>query len=413
MISCANLSEKEKKAQEYMEQIALNTNKMLNLPTKVDEFTFAEKVRFDKKTNTIIYSYVIDKNDYGSDTEFKNTFKQIESEQIKRAIENQGKNPNYKTLGIVIKSIYKNKGNDILYSFDINPKDYIKTELQKSNIENNKNLVNSFSDNAFQVNFNQGINFTFVEKRNKDNKKWDYITNDSITTTILNLKTDIGNPFGEIIEKSEISIEIVLEYRAGIIKFQSKKYRDYLSVSDKLKDFNVTDFFKGKTTSLEELQKYADYLDVIRTYVVEDKSNQNQVEQNEKDKKSITQNTYKYSNSDLKRLEKNLEEFEVYFDNNEQYNYFIDLAKDTFSPNLINSKSHFSLRLFNDFDKIEDTNDIKQIPTINKFEAENAEVNIYLTASNTNGFNFNDLVKTINIKDKWNKHFVKFKKHEN
>lgn len=388
-----------------MAQIANNTNKMMKLPAKVDDYTFAEKVKFDRNTNTIIYSYVINKEDYGSDTQFHNTFKQIESEQINRAKENQGKNPNYQTLGIIIRSIYKNKENDILYSFDINPKDYIKTELKQSNTKNDKDLANLFSDNAFQLEFNKGVNFTFGEKLNQA-KKWDYVTKDSTETTTLNLKTDIGNPFGEIVEKNEITVEIVLKYKTGTVKFQSKKYRDYLTVSEKLKDFNVTNFFENKSTSLEELQKYADYLDVIKTYVVEDKSNKKEVEQNEKDKKSIQQQFYKYSDNDLKKLKKLLEEFENYFNNSEQFNYFVDLTKDQIYPNLINSKSNFCLRLFNDFEQIEDSSDTKQIPTINKFKVENAEVNIYLTASNTNGFDFNDKVKTINIKERWNNHFV-------
>lgn len=387
-----------------MEQIAINTNKILKLPSKVDDFTFAEKVKFDKNTNTIIYSYVINKDDYDSETELKSIFKQIESEQIKRAKENQGKDQNYEILGVTIRSVYKNKKKDVLYSFDIKPKDYIKTELKKPNIKSDKNLDMLFSDNAFHLDFDQGVNFVFGEKINKENKKWEYITKYSEKTATLNLKTDIGNPFGEIIEMIEISVEIVLQYRAGTIKFQSKGYR-VLSVSDKLKDFNVTNFFKDKLTSLEELQRYIDYLHVIRTYVVKDKSNQKEIIQNEKDKKLIKQD-YQYSDNDLKRLEKSLVEFETYFDNSEQYSYFSDLDEGRYNPKLINSKGDFCLRLFEDFERIEDVNYIKHIPTINKFEVENAEVNIYLTASNTNAFNFNGKVKTINIKEKWNNHFV-------
>ena len=48
---------------------------------------------------------------------------------------------------------------------------------------------------------------------------------------------------------------------------------------------------------------------------------------------------------------------------------------------MINNKASFCLRLFNDFERIEDANNIDYIPTINKFNVENAEVNIYLTAS--------------------------------
>lgn len=104
-----------------------------------------------------------------------------------------------------------------------------------------------------------------------------------------------------------------------------------------------------------------------------------------------------------------MENFEKYFDNYKVYNYLTKLENlKEVSPNLINIKTEFDLRLFNDFEQVEDKNNINYIPTINKFKVENAEVRIYMTASNTNGFLFNDLVKTINITDKWNNHFVKY-----
>lgn len=401
MISCDNLSEKEKKAQKYMEQIATNTNSMLKLPAKVDDFTFAEKVKFDKKTNTIIYSYVINKSDYGSETEIKNIFKQIENEQFERAKENQGEDQNYETLSVTIKSVYKNKKKEILYSFDIKPNDYLKTELEKSEKIKNETNVKLFSKETFEISLKKGIAYQFEEQYNKETDKLDYSTKYSIPTTTFNLKTDVKNPFGEIIEKTEISIEIILEYKAGIIKFKSKQYRDFISVSDELKYFDVSDFFKDKSTSLDELQGYADYFDEMSKNVLEEKDNQ-------KDRLILREKYMHryYSTKDLERLRQTLNQFGNYFDNSKQYNYFTDVLNGKFSPSIMNTKGLFCLRLFKDFEQIEDKNSIKQIPTINKFMVENAHINIYLTASNTNGFSFNNKIKTINIKDKWNNHFI-------
>ncbi|GEQ87408.1 hypothetical protein ULMS_29160 [Patiriisocius marinistellae] len=414
MIGCDNLSKKEENAQNYMTQIAQNTNRMMKLPAKVDEYTFAEKVKFDKETNTIIYTYIIDKNDYGTSNDFNNSFKQIENEQITRAKANQGNDINYQTLGVTIKSVYKNKENDILYSFDIRPKDYIQSKMPNSKNEIKEKTKNGFSEESFKLDFNNGLSYKFGDVFNKD-KKLIFSTISSSQTTILNLTTEIGNPFGEIIEKSQIVVELVLKYKAGTITFKSKDYRDYLTETDKLSDYDVSSFFKNNTnTNLEELQRYANYLDLTReNWKRTDKDDKEDVQLLESENKYITEKRYKYSEKDLTRLKGLMEEFENYFDNSNNYNYFTNITENKFSPNLINTKSNFCLRLFNDFEQVEDTNNIDYIPTIDKFKVQNAEARIYLTATNTNGFEFNDLVKTINITDKWNNNFVKYSLLEN
>lgn len=248
-----------------MMQIAQNTNKMMKLPAKVDEFTFAEKVKFDKITNTITYTYIIDKNDYGYSDNFNNTFKQIENEQILRAKANQGNDINYKTLGVTIKSVYKNEENVILYSFDIIPKDYIKNEPTINRNEVKKESNKLFPDKSFEINFNEGMSYEFDEQFNKDKTKYEFSTISSNKTATLNLIANIGNPFEEIIEETKLKVEILLKYKTGTIKFKSNEWASYLSESEKLKGFDVSAFFiENLTTNLEELQRYADYLDLTR-----------------------------------------------------------------------------------------------------------------------------------------------------
>ncbi|NLP59397.1 hypothetical protein [Lutibacter sp. B1] len=387
---------------------------MMKLPAKVDEFTFAEKVKFDKETNTIIYTYIIDKNDYGTSNDFNNSFKQIENEQIIRAKENQGNDINYQTLGVTIKSVYKSKENDILYSFDIRPKDYIQSKIPNQKNEIKEKTKSRFSDESFKLNLNNGLSYKFGDEFNKD-KKLIFSTISSSQTTTLHLTTEIGNPFGEIIEKTQIVVELVLKYKAGTITFKSKEYRDYLTETEKLSDYDVSSFFKNHTnTNLEELQRYANYLDLTReNWKRTDKDNKEDVKLLESENKYIKEKRYKYSEKDLTRLKGLIEEFENYFDNSNNYNYFTNITENKYSPNLINTKSNFCLRLFNDFEQVEDANNINYIPTIDKFKVQNAEARIYLTATNTNGFEFNDLVKTINITDKWNSNFVKYNLLEN
>ncbi len=77
------------------------------------------------------------------------------------------------------------------------------------------------------------------------------------------------------------------------------------------------------------------------------------------------------------------------------------------SENVINEKRLFHLRVFDDFRQIKDKYTIGEMPTINKCEVEDAVIKIYLTASNTNGFHFKIQIKSINIKEKWNNHFVR------
>jgi hypothetical protein len=122
--SCKNNAE-QAKAIEYLENVALSTNKSQKLPRKVDEVTIAEKVVFDNNKFIMTYSYKLLIEDYDK-TELINTLKEIELEQIQRAKENQGNDKAYKLLNVIINNVYKDSNEKEIYSFQIKPEQYLK-----------------------------------------------------------------------------------------------------------------------------------------------------------------------------------------------------------------------------------------------------------------------------------------------
>jgi len=406
LISCSNLTEKEKKAQDYIRKIAQNTNTKLKLPAKIDDFTFAEKVKFNAKTNTLIYSYIIDIKDYGSESDFLKKMKSIENQQISRAINNQGKDINYEVLGVTIKSIYKDPNNDFSYSFKIKPKDYLENELKKSEKEKTLKKEQLFSKETFEIKFNSGIDYHYGDVLNKKNNLWEFKSTFSSKTSTLNLKTNIGKIFDKTIEQTDVHLILILEYDLGVLKYKSKDYRSIFE-KEKLKEFDVSSFFEKKIVNLDNLQRYLEYLEIIQSYKIYDKSKKKEIIKNKKEIEYITKKTFKYSKKDLIELEKTLVEFKDFFKNSNNYLYLKNIEKAQISINLLNKKNEFCFRIFNDFEQITNDKYSKKIPTIDTFKVKNAEVQIFLNASNTNGFSFNGKIKTINITDKWNNHFVK------
>ena len=403
--SCDYSTENEKKAREYMSQIVYNTNTKANLPNRIDDYTIAEKVKYNSETKTIIYSYIINKEDYGNDNEFKTAFDKIKSDQIALAVENQGKDKYYQILGVTIKSIYKSDSGQVLYEFDIEPKAYL-ANLQVKYISNNNSDV-IFSKSNFDVNFSQGLDYEIEGKHSNATGEWEKSAILKSNTYTLNFLTDIKNPFDVPIENSNIYIELELKYQAGQIKYKSKKHRDYLSWDEELKHYDVSDFFKGKTITLTDLQKYSEYLDVMSSYIMPSNSSQKDIDFNNKEKKSVTYYDYGYTDKELRDLKNSLTEFEKYFKSSNQYKYFTDILNAEYNPNFLTEKSNYCLRIFNDFEFLESQSTMKQIPTINLFKADNVKLHIYVDASNTNGFTFSDKIRTIDITNNWNNYFVK------
>lgn len=401
LIGCSTLTKEEKEAQKMMMAIAEETNELLSLPNQINETTYGEKVRFDKESNSIIYTYIIDKSNYHSEEVFNNVFNKIKNDQLIKVVENQGKNENYEILKVTIKSIYKNAQNDTLFKYDIKPNEYLETELIIADKIKKEKYDKLFGENAFHVELNKGLYHYFSERFNHERTEFETFTEHSIMTSTLNLITDVGNPFDEYIERTDISVDLILEFKAGKMKFTSKPDREYLSLKDKLSYFDISDFIEKDSCSLEELQKYEYHFKTNTDYVM---STNNTPEVRRKIRKERM--LEHYSKNDLKKLEKSIEEFEKYFDNNKQYNYFTDFSANRYYPEIINKKEIFCLRLFQDFERSDDDIYIERMPTLNIFGAEKVEVIINLIALNSNGFHFSDKVKTIDITDKWNKHFV-------
>lgn len=112
----------------YMEDVAELTNKALNLPTKIEEFTIAEKITFDSDKMILTYTYTID-TDSADISDVKKRGKEIEIEKIKQAQNLHGEDKNYKLLKVIIKSVYQDSNGKELYSFNITPEQYSTSSL--------------------------------------------------------------------------------------------------------------------------------------------------------------------------------------------------------------------------------------------------------------------------------------------
>ncbi|REE07644.1 hypothetical protein DFQ09_1145 [Winogradskyella pacifica] len=263
---------------------------------------------------------------------------------------------------------------------------------KKSFREYNAKNRDLFNDNDFNVNFE--------------------------SNNILNFKTKIKNPFSEIIEESKLSLKLILTYKKGTLKYTSIiRNSDPFEHRWKYFDFDVffnqMDFTK---LDLEKVKEFPEYETLIDTYRKASKGKNNRYYFN--DGSYIDEKGYKYNLSlykkelnDLKKqynkqrrnqLEKGLIEFEKYFYNDVYSENHFKVNRNS----VFNSNCNIHLEIFDDFTQQNDSLDIKTIPTINLFKVEKAILEVYLKASNTNGFYFNDKVKSINITEKWNDHFV-------
>jgi len=271
---------------------------------------------------------------------------------------------------------------------DINQK-WKSPKFQKTLREYNSKNRGLFNDNDFNVNLE------------KDNT--------------LNFSTTIKNPFDEIIEKSKLSLKLVLDYEKGTIKYNNAEhiedfstYRNFIFA-----DYDFNDFFKNKNFTKQDLDslKRKEFLEVSlkaekEAYLLDEKDLiftkkeiKNAITQSENSIKKIND---LYSKEEMVKLEKGL----IEFDNLHKLDFLKENKNDVFKSN-----HNAYLHVLTDFNKdLKDTTDIKEIPTINLFKVKNATLEVYLEASNTNGFYFNDKVKSINITDKWNDNFVSKKK---
>ncbi len=96
-------------------------------PYKVDNATTAKDIKFNKKTNEVIYIYEINKEilvDMGIN-DFESMFKIVEKDKIKSAIKNQGTDTLNSILKVTLTYIYKDTNDEVLYTFNIKPKQYI------------------------------------------------------------------------------------------------------------------------------------------------------------------------------------------------------------------------------------------------------------------------------------------------
>lgn len=259
---------------------------------------------------------------------------------------------------------------------------------KKAFLEYNVKNRDLFSDNDFNVNLE------------KDNT--------------LNFSTTIKNPFDEIIEKSKLSLKLVLDYEKGAIKYNNaehiedfSKYGDFI-----IADYDFNDFFKNKNFTKQDLDslKRKEFLEVWlkaekEAYLLDEKD----LIVTKKDIKNAitkTENSIKkinnlYTKEEMIKLEKGL----IEFDNLHKLDFLKENKNDVFKSN-----HNAYLHVLTDFNKdLKDTTDIKEIPTINLFKVKGATLEVYLEASNTNGFYFNDIVKSIDITDKWNNYFVSTK----
>lgn len=123
--SCKNEKQDEKTiAIKYMETIARETNEKGKLPAQVDEYTIAEKVTFDSKTNVLTYNYKLYTDTY-SRYDWQRMLREIEVEQIQNAKNLHSDNKYYRFLKVTINSVYKDFDGKEIYSFKIKPEQYL------------------------------------------------------------------------------------------------------------------------------------------------------------------------------------------------------------------------------------------------------------------------------------------------
>lgn len=247
---------------------------------------------------------------------------------------------------------------------------------KKAFLEYNRENKDLFKDNDFNVSF---------ENYNK-----------------LNFQTKIENPFNEIIETSQLALRLVLIYKKGTIKFINRSIEEPKKVTYKNSNYDKPDWalsleLAGYTVN-EDSVIYDKQGNFIENLVLDGKTYSSGITEEDYNELITLDNQYKERKSKENKIEESKRNrFDAFREN---HNFVFDF----------NHNADFDLR--DDFELYtKDSTDIKIMPTINLFKVEKATLEVYLKASNTNGFDFNDKVKSINITDKWNNHFVSKKKN--
>lgn len=226
---------------------------------------------------------------------------------------------------------------------------------------------------------NQTSKKTFLEY-NRENKDL-YKDNDFNVSfkhyNKLNFKAKIKNPFNEIIEKSTKAESKNPYYDkpdwALSLELAGYTVNEDAIIYDKKGNFIESLVLYGKTYSSGTTEKEYNELIALDNQYKKRKSKEDEIEESKRKR------------------------FNAFRENN---NFVFDF----------NHNVDFDLR--EDFERyIKDSTDIKIMPTMNLFKVEKATLEVYLKASNTNGFDFNDKVKSVNITDKWNNHFVSKRKN--
>lgn len=210
----------------------------------------------------------------------------------------------------------------------------------------------------------------------------------------LNFRATLNNPFNEIIEKSQLSLRIVLTYKKGTIKYVNKTIEEpekteviYRSKEDWEIILELNGYKYDDGVILDKDGKF------IENVKINGKIYSSGISEKDYNDLMEAENIYQERKAKEEKIEEEKRSMLNAFreDKNFVFNY--------------NHNANFDLR--EDFELYtKDSTDIKNIPTINLFKVENATLEVYLKASNTNGFNFDDKVKSIDITDKWNNHFV-------
>lgn len=243
-------------------------------------------------------------------------------------------------------------------------------EFQKTLREINSTKQNLFKDNDFNVNFRQPNN--------------------------LNFRATLKNPFNEIIENSQLFLRLVLTYKKGTIKYVNKTIEE-----KKPKKAEVNYSSKEDWEIILELNGY-----MYKDGVILDKDGKflENVKINGKTYSSgiSKKDYYDMMQADDIYQKRKAKEEKIEEEKRNMLNAFRGNKNLVFD---FNHNADFDLR--EDFKLYtKDSTDIKNMPTANLFKVENATLEVYLKASNTNGFYFDDKVKSIDITDKWNDFFV-------
>lgn len=210
----------------------------------------------------------------------------------------------------------------------------------------------------------------------------------------LNFRATLINPFNEIIEKSQLSLRIVLTYKKGTIKYVNKTIEEPKKtevIYSSKEDWEIILELNGhKYKDGVILDKDGKFLENVK---INGKTYSSGISKEDYIFLKEAEDIYQKRQAKEEKIEE---------EKRHMLNAFRENKNFVFN---FNHNANFDLR--EDFELYtKDSTDIKNMPTVNLFKVENATIEVYLKASNTNGFYFDDKVKSIDITDKWNDFFV-------